>query len=149
MRLRGPLPSGSVATLVVVADREGSGRSRDPFVEAAEEVAATGLATCDAIGSAMRALEVGVQARRAGVPLVEIVDDLIGAGGRDVRLAAADAFHEFERAVAEMRARVVCTLIDEDHLSLTEVAARLRISRQAVARLYRHADGDGADGSPE
>jgi hypothetical protein len=38
-----------------------------------------------------------------------------------------------------MRAGVVCALIDDDGLSLTEVGRRLRISRQAVARLYRHA----------
>ena len=120
---------------------------RDPFVAATEEVAAAGRAACDAIESAIRALEVGARARTTGIPLVDIVDELIVAGGRDVRLATADAFHEFERALAEMRAGVVCTLVDEDGLSLTEVALRLQISRQAVARLYRHAkEGDGPAG---
>jgi DNA-directed RNA polymerase specialized sigma24 family protein len=112
---------------------------RDPFVAAAEEVAAAGRAASDAIESAIKALEVGAQARTTGIPLVDIVDELIGAGGRDVRLATAVAFHAFERALAEMRARVVCTLVEEDGLSLTDVALRLQISRQAVARLYRHA----------
>ena len=121
--------------------------SRDPFVAATEEVAAAGRAACNAIESAIRALEVGARARTTGVPLVDVVDELIGAGGRDVRLATADAFHEFERALAVMRARVVCTLVEEDGLSLTEVALRLRISRQAVARLYQHArEGDGPAG---
>jgi DNA-directed RNA polymerase specialized sigma24 family protein len=115
--------------------------SRDPFVVAAEEVAAAGRAACGAIESAVRALEVGAEARTRGVPLVDIVDELIGAGGRTVRLATADAFHEFERAVAEMRTRVVCTLVEEDGRSLTDVAVRLQISRQAVARLYRDARG--------
>jgi hypothetical protein len=112
---------------------------RDPFVAAVEEVAAAGRAACDAIESAIRALEVGARARAADVPLVDIVDELIGAGGRDLRLATADVFHEFERSLVEMRARVVCALIQEDGLSLTEVGLRLQISRQAVARLYRHA----------
>ena len=112
---------------------------RDPFVAAAEEVAVAGRAACDAIESAMRALEVGARARTTGIPLVDIVDELIGAGGRDVRLATADAFHEFERALAEMRACVVYTLVEEDGLSFTAVALRLQISRQAVARLYRQA----------
>ncbi|MEY2443881.1 MAG: hypothetical protein QOE00_461 [Ilumatobacteraceae bacterium] len=116
---------------------------RDPFVAAAEEVATAGRAACDAIESAITALGVGARARTTGIPLVDIVDELIGAGGRDVRLATADAFHEFERALVEMRARVVCMLVDEDGLSLTEVGLRLQISRQAVARLYRHAkEGD-------
>ena len=108
----------------------------------AEEVAVAGRAACDAIETAVRALEVGAQARTSGVPLVEIVDELIGAGGREVRLATADAFHEFERALAEMRARVVCALIEQDGLSLTDVGSRLLISRQAVARLYRQAKED-------
>jgi hypothetical protein len=118
--------------------------SRDPFVAAAEEVVARGRAACDAIESSIRALEVGARSRAAGLPLVDIVDELIGASGREIRLATADAFHEFERSIAEMRARVVHTLVEDEGLSLTEVGLRLRISRQAVARLYRHAkDGDG------
>jgi DNA-directed RNA polymerase specialized sigma24 family protein len=121
--------------------------SPDPFVAAAEEVAAAGRAACQAMESAIGALEAGARARTSGVPLVDVVDELIAAGGRDVRLATADAFHEFERAVAEMRARVVCALVEEDGLSLTEVALRLRISRQAVARLHRNAKG--ADGPAE
>ena len=116
---------------------------RDPFVVATDKVAAAGRAACDAIEVAIRALEVGARARTSGIPLVDIVDELIGAGGRDVRLATADAFHEFERALAEMRAHVVCTLVEEDGLSLTEVGLRLQISRQAVARLYRHANEGG------
>jgi len=123
--------------------------SRDPFVEAAEQVATAGRAACAAIEAAVGALEVGVRARATGESLADIVDEMIDAGGRPVRLAAAEAFHGFERAVAEMRARVVCALIDEEGLSLTEVALRLRISRQAVARLYRQTKGDGAIGPPE
>jgi hypothetical protein len=114
---------------------------RDPFVAAAEEVAAAGQAACEAIESAVRALQVGARARTTGIPLVDIVDELIDAGGRDVRLATTDAFHEFERAVAKMRAGVVRTLVDQDGLSLSEVALRLHISRQAVGRLYRQAGG--------
>ena len=81
------------------------------------------------------------RARAAGTPLGDVVDQLIRAGGRDARLATAHAFHEFERALLDMRAGVVRALVDDDGLSMTEVAARLRISRQAVARLYRHRPG--------
>jgi DNA-directed RNA polymerase specialized sigma subunit len=41
-----------------------------------------------------------------------------------------------------MRASVVVALTDQDGLSFTEVGARLLISRQAVARLYRQAKLD-------
>ncbi len=111
--------------------------SEDPFVAAAQEVAAAGRVACESIESAVDALEVGVRARSTGVPLADVVDELITAGGRDTRLSATDAFHNFERAIAEMRARVVRTLVDVDGLSQTEVARLLHISRQAVARLYR------------
>lgn len=110
---------------------------QDPFLVAIEDVAEAGRAACMAIEAAVSALEVGARSRTAGVPLVEIVDELISAGGREVRLAAGHRFHEFERAVAEMRACVVRILIDDDGLSFTEVGLRLHISRQAVARLYR------------
>jgi hypothetical protein len=112
---------------------------RDPFLMAIEDVAEAGRTACEAIESAVTALEVGAKSRTAGVPLIDIVDELIGAGGREVRLATAHRFHEFERAVAEMRARVVRILIEQDRLSFTEVGMRLHISRQAVARLYRQA----------
>ncbi len=118
--------------------------AEDPFVAAAERVAAAGRTACEAIESAVQALEVGRRARSSGTSLVEIVDEMISAGGRDVRLSAADAFHEFERAVGDLRTRVVCMLVDEDGLSLTDVARRLRISRQAVARLYRDASSGHA-----
>jgi hypothetical protein len=110
---------------------------RDPFLAAIEGVAEAGRSACVAIESAVSALEVGARSRSAGVPLVDIVDDLIGAGGREVRLAATHRFHEFEGAVAEMRASVVRILIEDEGESFTEVGRRLHISRQAVARLYR------------
>ena len=40
------------------------------------------------------------------------------------------------RAIASMRATVVRALVDEGGLSLTDAARRMRISRQAAARLY-------------
>ena len=78
----------------------------------------------------------GCEARNAGRSIVDVVDELIAAGGREIRLSAADAFHEYERAIASMRADVVRALVDEGGLSLTDVAKRMKISRQAAARLY-------------
>ena len=75
-----------------------------------------------------------------------IVDELITAGGRETRLSAADAFHEYEREIALMRADVVRALVDEGGLSLTDVAKLLKISRQATARLYEQ--GWRGDESP-
>lgn len=51
-------------------------------------------------------------------------------GGRETRLNAAEAFREYERAIASMRAGVVHALVDEGGLSLTDVARRMKVSRK-------------------
>ena len=68
----------------------------------------------------------GCEARNAGRSVVDVVDVLIAAGGRETRLGAAEAFREYERAIAWMRVAVVRTLVDEGGLSLTNVAKRMK-----------------------
>jgi len=117
--------------------------TEDWFIGAVERVAQAGHQACVAIDAAVSALQGGREARNAGRPIVDIVDELIAAGGRETRLSAADAFRGYERAIASMRSGVVRALVDEGGLSLTDVARRLKISRQAAARLYElGADGD-------
>jgi hypothetical protein len=110
--------------------------TEDRFAGGVERVADAGRQACLAIESAVGALRGGLEARNAGRPIVDVVDDLITAGGRETRLNAAEAFREYERAIASMRAGVVRALVDEGGLSLTDVAKRLKISRQAAARLH-------------
>ena len=100
-------------------------------------MAAAGRAACEALNATVEALEEGRGARLAGRSMLEVVDGLIGGGGREIRFASADAFRDFERAVAAMRAGVARRLVDDHGLSLTEVARRLNISRQAASRLYQ------------
>ena len=111
----------------------------DWFVAAVEQVVAAGRAACEALNAAVEALEEGRRARLAGRSMLEVVDGLIGGGGREIRFASAEAFRDFERAVAAMRAGVARSLVDDHGLSLTEVARRLNISRQAASRLYQAA----------
>jgi hypothetical protein len=113
--------------------------TEDWFAGAVELVANAGRQACLAIETAVGALREGCEARNAGrsvVDVVDVVDELIAAGGRETRLSAADAFREYERAIASMRAGVVRALVDEGGLSLTDVAKRMKISRQVAARLY-------------
>lgn len=109
----------------------------DWFVAAVEQVVAAGRAACEALNAAVESLEEGRRARLAGRSMLEVVDDLIGGGGREIRFASAEAFRDFERAVAAMRAGVARSLVDDHGLSLTEVARRLNVSRQAASRLYQ------------
>src|ERR1700685_516430 len=112
--------------------------TEDWFAAAVERVEVAGRQACLAIETAVGALREGFEARNAGRSIVDVVDDLIGAGGRETRLSAADEFREYERAIASMRAGVVRALVDDGGLSLTEVAKHMKISRQAASRLYEH-----------
>jgi hypothetical protein len=120
--------------------------TQDWFGGAVERVAEAGRQVCPAVEAAVDALREGSEARNAGRSIVDVVDELIAAGGRETRLSAADAFRDFERAIASMRAGVVRALVDEGGLSLTDAAKRLKISRQAAARLYEPAPEHGAEG---
>jgi hypothetical protein len=108
----------------------------DWFAAAVERVDDAGRQACLAIDSAVGALRGGLEALDAGRSIVDVVEELIMAGGRETRLNAAEAFREYERAIGSMRAGVVRALVDEGGLSLTDVARRMKISRQAAARLY-------------
>jgi hypothetical protein len=115
-------------------------KEKDCFAVAVERVVTAGQRACVAIEKATKELESRRDAQREGVLLAEVVDELIGGGGRTTRLGAAEAFRDYERAIASMRAAVVRGLVDDEGLSLSDVASRMRISRQAVARLYRLQD---------
>lgn len=120
--------------------------TEDWFAGAVERVADAGRQACLAIESSVGALRGGLEAQNAGRSVVDIVDELISAGGRETRLNAAEAFREYERAIASMRAGVVRALVDEGGLSLTDVAKRMRISWQAAARLYEPVRERGDEG---
>jgi hypothetical protein len=120
--------------------------TEDWFAVAVEQVAAAGREACLAVETAVGALRGGCEARIAGRSIVDVVDELIAAGGRETRMSAADAFREYERAIASMRADVVRALVDEGGLSLTDVAKRMKISRQAAARLYEPVRERGDEG---
>jgi hypothetical protein len=119
--------------------------TEDWFVGAVERVAEAGRRACLAIETTVGALRDGCEAQEAGRSIVDVVDEMIAAGGREIRLSASDAFREYERAIASMRAGVVRALVD-DGLSLTDVANRMKISRQAAARLYESLPVGGDEG---
>jgi len=121
----------------------------DRFVASVKRVSDSGRTVCESVEAAVRPLQSALEARLSGRPMSEIVDDLIGGGGRGIRLDAAEAFRQFEREIQSMRAGVIRTMIDEEGLSITDASARLGISRQAGTRLYRSEGGRPAAPSPE
>ena len=124
----------------------GDAVTEDWLVSAMERVADAGQEACDAIAETIAALEEGRRARMKGESIAGMVETLIGSGGREIRLRSTTAFHEWERTVASMRAGAVRALVDEDRLSLTEVAKKLLVSRQAAARLYKQGKAEWLQG---
>lgn len=116
--------------------------TEDWFLEAVEHVADAAREACLAIDTAVDALQKGCETWNVGRSVVDVVDELIGAGGRETRLSAAESFHRYERAIASLRAGAMRALVEEGGLSLTDAAKRLKISRQAAARLYQSALSD-------
>jgi hypothetical protein len=119
------------------------GTTPDCFDASVEHVARRGREACEGIARAVRHIEAGRDARGTGAALPEVVETLMTGGGRDERLAVAESFHDFERALASLRACIVRTLVAEYGLTFTQIAGMLRVSRQAVGRLYRLSDGAG------
>ncbi len=109
------------------------------FEEDVERVADAGRRACEAIEATIRTLAAARDARAAGRPVPDVVEALVDAGSREVRLAASEAFRVYEQALSAMRSDVVRVLVDSAGLSLTSVAARLGVSRQSATRLYQAA----------
>jgi hypothetical protein len=76
-------------------------------------------------------------ARLSGDGLVDIIRGLIARGGRETRLAPTRSFRAFEQEMTAYRARSIRALVDEEHMTYTEIAQLIGVSRQMVARLYR------------
>ena len=97
----------------------------------------------EALERVMDALREARSRRLAGVGEVDIAQGLVARGGRALRLAPTVAFREFEAALTDCRALMIRALVDEEHMTFTEVGGLIGVSRQMVARLYRRAAGSG------
>lgn len=103
--------------------------SRIAAVEQAAALVSRGLAEVP------RRLDEVRRARMAGVPLPTIARSLAEAGTEHREIAAN--FLAYQRSVAALRAAVVRALVDDEAIPLSELAAVMGISRQAVGRIYR------------
>jgi CRP-like cAMP-binding protein len=91
----------------------------------------------------MNALNEARSRRLAGVGHLDIAKGLVARGGRKTRLAPTAACREFEAALTDCRALMIRALVDEDHLTFTQVGELIGVTRQRVGRLYHRAAGSG------
>lgn len=108
------------------------------LLEAIEQIEQTGDEAQRAICEGVASMEGARKRLVAGVPVSELVDDLIAQGGRDTRLRSLAAIEAFEHAVMVYRVGLIRVMVDEEKLSFAEVGRRIGVSRQMIARLYRY-----------
>jgi hypothetical protein len=113
--------------------------SQDRYVNAIDNVEQSARAAHDALDEAVEAFTVARQERLAGLPHAEIVRGLLARGGGDSRRRADEACREFIAALSEFRAVSVRMMVDEDGMTLSDVARLAGVSRQMIARVYRGA----------
>jgi hypothetical protein len=106
------------------------------LLEAIKRIELTGEDAKRAIGEGLASIEGARERLLAGVPVSEIVGDLMAQGGREARLRSSGAIEAFEHAVMMYRVGLIRAMVDEEELSFAEVARRMGVSRQMIARLY-------------
>jgi hypothetical protein len=108
------------------------------LMEAIQRIEQTGEDAQRAIREGLASIDGARERLMAGVPVSEIVADLISQGGREARLRSSAAIEAFEHAVMVYRVGLIRAMVDEEKLSFAEVARLMGVSRQMIARLYRH-----------
>lgn len=108
------------------------------LLEAIKRIEQTGEEAQRAIGEGLASIDGARQRLVAGIPVSEIVADLMAQGGREARLRSSAAIEAFEHAVMLYRVGLIRAMVDEEKLSFAEVARRMGVSRQMIARLYSY-----------
>jgi hypothetical protein len=111
--------------------------SAPKLLEAIERIEQTGEDAQRAIGEGLASIEGARERLAAGLPVSEVVADLMAQGGREARLRSSGAIEAFEHAVMMYRVGLIRAMVDEEKLCFAEVARRMGVSRQMIARLYR------------
>jgi hypothetical protein len=111
----------------------------DWYVASIDEVQRSADDLKAAIDRTMDSLMEARVSRLAGVGLVDIVRGLVSRGGRETRLGPAHAFRKWDAAVTAYRAQAIRALVDEQHMTYTEIGELIGVSRQMVARLHQSA----------
>jgi hypothetical protein len=106
------------------------------LLEAIKQIEQTGDEAQRAIGNGVASTDMARERLVAGMPVSEIVADLIAQGGREARLRSSAAVDAYEHAVMIYRAGLVRAMVDEEQLSFAQVAQLMGVSRQMITRLY-------------
>ena len=126
-----------------VGEPEAVAASQDWWIASIDRIEGAAKDLGEAVERVTDALWEARSRRLAGVRNIDIAKGLAGRGGRETRLGPTVAFRELEAALTDCRASMIRALVDEDHMTFTEVGVLIGVSRQMIARLYRRAGGSG------
>jgi hypothetical protein len=116
--------------------------AEDFYVSSIDRVERTAIVLRDSVDTMVASLAQARQDRMDRVDLINIVSGLIARGGREARLQPTVAFRKFQQAVTAYRATAVRALVDEEHMTFSQIGELTGVSRQMIARLYRHTEPD-------
>jgi DNA-binding transcriptional ArsR family regulator len=112
------------------------GMSDDWLDQSLDGVADAARAAMATLAAVIDSAEAGRHTRRAGAPLLDVVDGLVGGDPRAARRRAAEALDAYERSLTSLRTAAVRMLVDEQGMTVADLSRRLGVSRQMVSRLY-------------
>jgi hypothetical protein len=116
--------------------------SEDWYVDAIDAVQSAAAVLHETLDRNVATLLVARQERAEGMALRRIVERLVERGGTASRRSVDEAFRAYSDAVTAYRAVVIRALVDEEEMTLTEIASLTGVSRQMVGRLRRAAEAD-------
>ncbi len=119
--------------------------SEDWYLDAIDAVQSAAAALHQTLDSSLSALLVARQERLEGAALLGIIDRLVERGGTATRRSVDEAFRAYADAITAYRAAAIRALVDEESMTLTEIARRTGVSRQMVGRLHRAAEAEADD----
>ena len=118
----------------------------DWYLDAVDEAVAAGQALREALDQTDELFMAARRRRLEGVSLARIVTTMAEDGGRSARLSVNEAFAAWTAAITAYRARAIRAVVDEEGMTLSEIARLSGVSRQMVGRLYRFGTSVGPAG---
>lgn len=113
--------------------------SIDWFTYSLDEIERTSRAVINVLEEYSECLKGAAKDRESGAPAHQVFESLLTNRSREIRLRANEAINAYQNAAMQFRARIVRSLVDDDGMTLSDVARLMTVSRQMAARLYRNA----------
>jgi transcriptional regulator GlxA family with amidase domain len=111
----------------------------DWYLDSVDAMQRSAEALKDSLDRTIHLLQWARDQRVAGETLETIVRGLMSRDGLTTRRSHEEAFRVFNKSVTAYRAVVIRALVEEEGMTLSDLARLLGVSRQMIGRLFRAA----------